>query len=288
MHETLAPERFYWAVLSPEAGEPGAIMPDPSLSGSRALLLERLQSQVPVDVEMLATAFIGLPGGSVLACGLSEGELSQFPNAVTLTPAALPPWLVPELASGTDPSSLNVLTGRYEPQIVVRLREKRSVTVAASVALIAGLAVFGSLRRAHAAGTTIEQAEQAVGMQYQSSQAKQLGLSVAKQDDAAIAREAARLRATRSQQARAGLMDLTPDLERVLALWPSDVNSQVQSITADGAQLRITATVPTLADAEKLASALAKSPGWEASQPQIASTSKNLQVQLTLKAGGKP
>lgn len=258
----------------------------------RPLLDDAFAAHVPGSMDQVASAYAWLPSGKVLACGLPVASLAEAPHAVTLTPGSLPAWL----DEPPDPESLNVLTGLHEPASVTAAGRRKSRTMAAMVAAVAALAWIGFERRVSAARSDL--AETTAALERLSDTPIASAVNVSSQlrggehDAASVAldKELSRLIATRSGRASIGLADAASPLANLLARWPRGLGTQLQSISSGLGKLTLNVQLPTLADAEKLTAALAGTPGWEASQPQISAKGSAVQVQLTLspKAGGAP
>lgn len=283
-HPRLPANRFFWAVLTPDL--PLSAIRKPSAM-TRALLAESFAAHVPVDLSRIAPAYTVLPDNTVLACGLPVTTLADHPNALTLAPETLPDWL----DQTADPETLNVLLFEHEPAAITAARRKRSMLVTATAALLlAGLGV-GLERRAASDRHSATEAGTLLAGLATSPSAKPLNLADKPFDDLNLTldRELGRLRATRSKQASLGLQDAATPLATLFASWPRDVQAQVQTLAVAPGQITISVQLPAHEDAEKFSAALAKSPAWQPSQPQVNTTGKGVQMQLTLKPkGGVP
>lgn len=281
LHLRLSPERFYWAVLSPGLQEASLRRLDAPMT--RAVLDEAFAGHLPVEFASVAPAYTRLPDGKVLACAMPTATLEEpgLASAITLAPSLLPGWLSQE----ADPETLNVLTGVFEPRAVLATRQRRSLTTAGLAAMVALGCIIGFERRAAHARATEQAAFAALDELVRSKPAQDLGIrseQPALERSVALDRELSRLRATRNSQASLGLADAADPLASVLAAWPRGTKAQVQSLSAAPTQLSLSALLPTLPDAEKLASALGSAPGWAPAQPQITTSGKGVQMQLTL------
>jgi hypothetical protein len=280
-HPRLPADRFYWAVLTPDV--PASSLRSLNAPMTRAILDEAFASHLPVDLGSIAPAYTRLPDNSVLACALPASALdeSALAAAITLAPSELPRWLDHD----ADPERLNVLTGAYEPRPVTAARRSRSMAVACTAALVALGLIVGFERRATSAREDHNAAMAEIDRLASSKSAVEIGLSTSQpmlERSFALERELSRLRATRSTSASLGLGDATDPLATLLAAWPRGVNAQVQTLTAAPKQLTMSALLPTLPDAERLAASLGTAPGWDHAQPQITTTGKGVQMQLTL------
>lgn len=285
-HPRLPADRFYWAILAID-------LPRRSLTpATHSLLDEAFAAHVPASMERVATAYAWLPSDKVLACGLPVSELEREPlsRAITIAPESLPAWL----DEHAEPESLNVLVGRFEPEPVTQASRRKSALAAAMVAAVAMLAWVGFERRVSAARLDRTDATAAIEQLSASPVANTIGvapqLRSGDHEAASITldKELSRLVATRNGRASIGLADAASPLASLLARWPRDLSTQLQSISSAQDKLSLSVQLPSLPDAEKLAAALSGTPGWESSQPQISARGSGVQMQFTLKAGGKP
>ncbi|XVJ59527.1 MAG: hypothetical protein HEQ23_09015 [Tepidisphaera sp.] len=283
LHPRLTPERFYWSVLTPSPDLAVVTARSLGTSMTRAVLGEAFAAHLPVELATVAPAYKMLADGSVLACALPAAALGEpdLASAITVAPSALPEWLTQD----ADPESLNVLTGAFEPRAVLAARRHRSLAVAGLAAMVAFGCVVGFERRAAHARGAERASVAALDELVRSQPAQDLGIrpdQPAHERSVTLDRELSRLRATRNSQASLGLADAADPLASVLAAWPRGTKAQVQSISAAPSQLSLSALLPTLPEAEKLASALGSAPGWAPAQPQITTSGKGVQMQLTL------
>lgn len=283
LHPRLSPERFYWAVLSPLQDLPVVTARTLGTPMTRAVLGEAFAAHLPVELATVAPAYTMLADGSVLACALPAAALGEpnLASAITVAPSALPEWLTQD----ADPETLNVLTGAFEPRSVLAARRQRSLAVTGLAALLALGCIVGFERRAAHARGAEQSSLAALDELVRSNPAQELGIQPdqpAHERSVALDRELSRLRATRNSQASLGLADAADPLASVLAAWPRGIKAQVQSLSAAPSQLSLSALLPTLPEAEKLASALGSAPGWAPAQPQITTSGKGVQMQLTL------
>jgi len=283
LHPRLSPERFYWAVLSPSQDLPVVTARTLSTPMTHAVLGEAFAAHLPVELATVAPAYTALPDGSVLACALPAAALAEpeLASAITLAPSTLPEWLTQD----ADPETLNVLTGAFEPRAVMVARHQRSLAVAGLAAIVAFGCIVGFERRTALARGAEQASLAALDELVRSEPARDLGIQPdqpAPERSVALDRELSRLRATRNSQASLGLADAADPLASMLAAWPRGTKAQVQSLSAAPTQLSLSALLPTLPEAEKLASALGSAPGWAPAQPQITTSGKGVQMQLTL------
>ncbi len=281
LHPRLPAERFYWAILTPDV--PASSLRSLTAPMTRAILDEAFAAHLPVDLASIAPAYKRLPDNSVLACALPASALDDpvLAAAITLAPLNLPVWLEHD----ANPDTLNVLTGVFEPLPVTAARRRRSIAVACTAALVALGLIVGFERRATSARADHNTSLAAIEQLVSSKPAVEIGLFASQpmlERSFTLERELSRLRATRSTRASLGLGDATDPLATFLAAWPRGVKAQVQTLTAAPTQLTMSALLPTLPDAERLAASLGTAPGWDHAQPQITTSGKGVQMQLTL------
>jgi hypothetical protein len=280
-HPRWDPDRFFWAVLTVDL-PPHADLQAP---GVRASLDAGLEPHVPIPIEQLATAYMKLGDGKVLACAVSEAAARrEAPDAITLAPARLPPWLEEGAAAG-DPGSMNVLTGANTPSPVRAAERKQQLVVAAAIMLAAGLVCVGLERRLLVTARALDEARESVRFLEQSSVVGALppGPQPVRQR---VFTELNRLRATRAQAARSGVSDAAALLEPVLRRWPADARARATDVSVAGTSLTLSAIANSPAEAERLVAAYAQTPGWQAPRSEITAVpgSTAQRVRLTMTA----
>ncbi len=281
LHPRLPADRFYWAVLTPDL--PASSLRSLTAPMTRAVLDELFAPHLPVDLASVACSYTPLPDNSVLACAIPASVIDDPAHAaaVTLAPSGLPTWLEHD----ADPEHLNVLTGVYEPRPVTAARRRRSLVAASIAALVAVVLAVGFERRASLARADRAASQTAMDQLLRSKPAADLGVSPTNSvqtSSQALERELSRLRATRSTRAALGLGDAADPLASLLASWPGEIKAQVQTLTAAPTQVSMSALLPSLSDAERLAATLGTTPGWAPSQPQITTSGRGVQMQLNL------
>ncbi|MEE8154272.1 MAG: hypothetical protein V3T53_04855 [Phycisphaerales bacterium] len=278
-------DRFYWAILD-TAGR---------LTGRSRRQHERLgylfESVLPgVTIEEVHAVYQRLPGDAkrVLACGITRNVLEQEVDqcALTLSPQTAPAFVDERI----EPVALNLLTGRFLPGPVRRAHRRLMLSIALVLTLCAVLVIVGLERRTSAqrrAHNDVFTARTAILEQVLGSTAPAPGKGAGIPGAGAELRmtaERRRLEQTRSHDvAVSELHDSARVLARLLALWPSDVPAQTQSLSISSTSITIRAQVPGMTDAQRLADALARFPKWQLHQPQ--SESRRNHVQVTLRLG---
>ncbi len=238
-------ERFYWALLE----APGWVRPGPIADGLR----EPLADEVPGEVELHA-ACAPLGDGTVLACAAVVTEVEPLrAEALSLTPEDLP-----EFARGRcDPSTLNLLTGPFEPLPVRAARRRAHALAAGTVAACALLAAFGLMRRAEAWRADEQAARDAAVV----------AIAAAAPDGDLLAERDRLLREAQRAAAQRHANDAAADLASVLDGWPARASCQVQSIgvNAEGASVAVTLRE----DPGAFLGALSPPDGWALDEPRL-------------------
>ena len=272
-------ERFYWAILE-----------SPDVSLGRVLQTRRaiqrlgylFESALPGEaIEQIQAVYQRLPGHSrrFVACGvptqLLEREVDQ--SALTLSPQSMPSFV----DASIDPARLNLLTGPFLPKAVQHLRRRWLLHVCVIATLCASLLVLGLERRVglhRRAGDDLVAAQNTTIRQV-------LGTSVPFPGAGAELRltaERRRLEQTRSDDITVtDVSSASTILARLLALWPQNLHAQTRSLSITARSITLRATVPTMADAQTLADAVAPLEGWRLQQPQ--SEARRDQVDVTLR-----
>ena len=282
-HLRWSADRFYWAILD-ASSLPGR------LTGRSRRQDERLgylfESVLPgVTIEQVQAVYQRLPGDTkrVLACGIARNVLEQEVDqcALTLSPQTAPAFVDERI----EPAALNLLTGRFLPGAVRRAHRRLILSIGLVLTLCAVLVIVGLERRTNAqrrAQDDVLTARTAILEQILGSAAPIPGAGAGA--ELRLTAERRRLEQTRSQDvAVSELHDSARVLARLLALWPSDVPAQTESLSISSTSITIRAQVPSMADAQRLADALARFPKWQLHQPQ--SESRRDHVQVTLRLG---
>ncbi len=275
-------ERFYWALLD------GGLLPR---GGKRhrqlGYLFERfLPGQA---IEEVQAVYRAVPGARnrFLACGAPADKLREGldSGALTLAPQALPAFVHEPL----DPAAFNLLTGALLPEAVRRLRGRATFLAAAVVIgccllLIAGLERRKGAVEAHTAGVLAAQTaiiERALGP----------GASGAGSQPP-LARLVAAVRqleqTRRADPVAADLLDCSAVLSQLLEHWPAELRASTESIVVAPDSITVRAIVANMGDAQHLADALDRLPGWRLLQPQSESRKDDVVVSLRLEPEGTP
>lgn len=278
-------QRFYWAIFDTrEWPHPVRHLHSPA---ARASLDERFQTEIPLQIEQIATSYASADGTTVIACGLElphlEHELERNPNRFSLSPAGLPPVLR-EKFPDFQPHQLNLLTGPHEPQPLRILRSKTRRAVLAITAAALALAAFGMFRRAwhvqRQAETLNTSMSQAAGDMTGGKRPLEVALRILEQD-----RD--RLISTRTMQAVHGLpADASRSLAAVLSAWPSKLEVKTQTIAASAQGVTVAAEVNDQKSAEVLSQALAAIPDWTVLSPRTHATGKAVRFDASLQPKG--
>jgi len=278
-------DRFFWAILTLELPDRADIH-SPSI---RSSLDAAFEPHVPVPIDELATAYLVLGDGRILACGIPEASVLQdATGAITLSPSRLPEWVGDE-AKLAPATSMNVLTGAYTPERVRAAKRRQQFVVATALTLVAGLVCYGLERRIMAteralgiARATVEDLEQSAVVA--TLPATRLPLRQR------IFTELNRLRATRDQAAKSGVSDVSLLMEPVLRRWPAEAKARATDLSATGTSLTMSAIVNSPAEAEKLVATYAQMPGWQAPRSEITATPGGTaqRVRLTMTVAARP
>ncbi len=274
-------DRFYWAILD-TSSMPGRLTVRSRRQHERLGYL--FESVLPgVTIEQVQAAYQRLPGDAkrVLACGITRNVLEQEVDqcALTLSPQTAPAFVDERI----EPAALNLLTGRYCPGVVRRAHRRLILSIGLALTLCAVLVILGLERRTSAqrrAHDDVFTARTAILEQVLGSAAPAPGMGA----ELRLTAERRRLEQTRSHDvAVSELHDSARVLARLLGLWPSDVPAQTESLAISSTSITIRAQVPSMADAQRLADALALLPNWQLHQPQSESRRDHVQVTLRLR-----
>jgi len=285
LHLRLPWNSFYWSLIDvsdiPERTRRS------TLSAARATLDDLFQSELPLPVEELATAYSTATGNTVLACALPlptlNAALANHPALLTLTPADLPPALCARCSSG-NLEFLNILVGAREPIAIQTLRGRTRHVTAALVAAALVLASFGVLRRAF--DGTNQAAVMAAAIRQSLSE-----VSGADRDTATSIRqlenERDRLILTRTAQAARGLpTDASHSIQSVLAAWPRDLEMRTQAIAVTEQGVKLAVEVNDQGGAETLTKALGTLADWTLQSQRTHASGPHVRFDATLQPKG--
>lgn len=251
-HLRLPADRFFWALLDIEL--PAQALRGLGRPAIRAVLDEALVPQVPLPVEELASAYAPAGLGQVLACAMRSSAIAEIEGmddrVVTLCPASLPEWV----QAPVDVGDLNLLIDSHEPQPLRDQRARRSMMMAAGLALIGMITCIGLVRRLNELAHLRLESAAAI----RELHASPVGTSLHLDPDnspLAVMSELSRLRATRQGAGDAMPVDVAATLEPLLRLLPPDAKAQVSDLSVSASSITIGAAVPGNAEADKLTAA---------------------------------
>lgn len=263
-------ERFYWAVFD------ASILRGRRRGGEQLGFL--FEPCVPQPLDELHVVYESLGEGRYLACAVDRAELAQLEeNIETLTPQALPPFVVDEI----EPSRLNFLTGQFTPPAVRRL-ERRWSQAAVLIVLLWVLTVTVGLGRRAAA---VERQEELVSAQENDVYRVVLGqptgvLPLPLQLEAKLRS----LRQTRTPALQVQRpFDAALVLSELLGRWPDGLAVETDSIHITPDSIHVQCTLKSTAEVQKLASAVGELPGWRLLQPTIRSQVGSVRATVQLK-----
>ncbi|MBX3388494.1 MAG: hypothetical protein KF691_03450 [Phycisphaeraceae bacterium] len=281
-------QRFYWAIL--DVNDAPQTARSLHSSAARAMLDDRFQSELPLPVDQIATAYATTVRNSVIACGLEievlRRELESHPALLTLVPDGLPPQLrdrFPEFQL----EQLNLLVAAHEPVPIRKLRASKRRTLLAFTAASLVLVALGMLRRASIDRVQSSQLQTSLSDAVADVSGSKLDLDVGLQT---LQHERDRLISTRTMQATRGLpMDASRTLAAVLAAWPTDLEIRAQSISSTSQGVAIAAEVNDQSGAETLSKALASVPDMSLQSPRTHASGKvvRFDASLQLKGGAR-
>ena len=280
-------ERFYWAILD--------TLPMPATVRSRRERLGYLfESVLPgVAIEEVQTVYQRLPDGAkrVLACGLPKNELRDDVDAaaVTLTPDAAPGFL----EGSVDLARLNLLSGSFLPQPVRHLRRRWLLHVCLLLTFCAALLVVGLERRNSLHRRTINDltaTHDTIIKQVLGSDVPLPGTGVIPgAGELRLIAQRRRLEQTRSDDLPISEVgNASAILARLLASWPQDLHTQTQSISIASSSITVRASLPTMADAQRLVDAFTSMNGWRLQQPQSEAQRDRVDVTLRFEPSQEP
>lgn len=265
MTTTLPPERFYWALLD----EP---CPRRLTARQRIRLGYSFESVLPAPIESVHAAYIPA-GDRTIACAMDRNELEQIraDGALSLHPAAVPDFIT----EGVDLSSLdrlNLLTGVFEPPVLARRRRRRAAEALAAIILLTAILALGMQRRIDAARASAAAADSA-RLAMLGDILPPVGAPGAGGSQAPELRLVAELRRLqRTRQAPVG--DLAPPdaaapLVDLLAAWPANLHLRTRQLRATPTEIQLQVAIDAIEDADALAAALDRAPGWQPRLPQV-------------------
>ncbi|MCP3904800.1 MAG: hypothetical protein GY715_14325, partial [Planctomycetes bacterium] len=228
-----------------------------------------------------------LGDGRVLACGVEREHLATVldDGAVTLTPETLPT----ALGDSAEPSRLNVLTGEFVPAPVRRARRRLAILLLLIASAATFLTVVGIERRVQAVETAVAELRARESATYSEVLPALPPGATTLPPERRLAAELARLEQTRRPTApTANRGTIAPVIGALLARWPKSVHAETSllSITPDAITVR--AEVPSMADAQALATALDAPAGWALDLPQTEAGKDHVDVTIRLRPVEEP
>jgi hypothetical protein len=286
-HVRLPSSRFYWAILVPEGDAVQARACPP-----REVLTEMLADHIPLDVAEVHAAFVSIGECGILACALRADELDAL-DAKTRT---LGPTDVPEAIAANvsfeSISHINLLEGVYEPNCVRDAR--RAVTVRAVWAMAAIFAAVGvglHVRAAQyrtAAAVSMALAERCAVDALAASGTAGEAVREQMQSDHRLAARVAQCELVSQLERERGVLaasacppDAAGAMACVLAQWPKQLATRIESLAIGEKSIRLTGTVAKVDDASVLAEALNGVPGWVPEQPQVAAQADRVSIRAS-------
>lgn len=272
-HVVWPAERFYWAEIDTSRLQ--------SRPTSRRLGY-LFESELPASLESVHVVFRHIGANRYLACGVEHDRLARLiadsPGTRTLTPESVPQFINAKL----EPSTLNLLTGPFEPR-EVRVAKRRSLVAAVGLVVVClAIVAFGAEARvtAYRAASATNEAVRVRVL------ATALGDAAARPNaDLLIAGELSRLRATRANTAESARgMALAGNAAELLAglfaAWPRGVDCRLDTVTVVPTSVTLSGTVKESTAAQRISDALTAataptaqgviaSAGWRATQPRV-------------------
>ncbi|MEW6741424.1 MAG: hypothetical protein AB1486_01590 [Planctomycetota bacterium] len=253
-------ECFYWGVLDT------GMLPS-SRKPSREALDYLFEPFLPEPLQSVQAVYAPLGSRRYVACAVPRSLLqSKVPReAVVLSPENLADFVDGDVG----PARLNLLTGAFTPPVVTAVKKRFRLEVALVIALAAFLVALGfetRIRQAEAGLESLQEARDRVYEQVLGRGFRQASLPPPLQLEA----EWRRLRQTRtSDVSLVALPDVAVDLSKLLALWPSSIPFDVQSLQITADAIHLQTLLPRSEEAQIFASAFEKLSGWDHEPPSV-------------------
>lgn len=218
-----------------------------------------------------------------IACGLPKQILTQEldPKAITLTPSELPSFIDQDC----DPSQLNLLTGEFQPKTVRQLHRRSTLYVCSIITICTILLIVGLERRTNAARNQIENLYDSQTQLLEQVFDSGSNIPGLLPGALRITAELRRLQQTRSGESiSTEIKESSLLLASLLELWPCNIHAQTESISITQTSITIRAKVPTMADVQQFADALAPLPNWQLKQPQSKANRDHIDVTLSFES----
>lgn len=218
----------------------------------------RFERVLPVPVESLHVISTRLRDGGSLLVGIEperlRNHLASRQDVSAITWELLPDRIPDHLQVNESPAplaGLNLLQQEFEPARRQRVRQAGAVATGLGLALILILALVGIERRAAAEGA----AAQAIRQKGQDLLSQALGQPGGRLPNAALLTQELRRLELAARGPAATQLDAPGILQRLWAAWPADIRTQVETVSLAPDRLVVRGSVPTLADAERVAKA---------------------------------
>lgn len=256
---TIAADQLYWALLEPPAVRSSA---------RQQALGYLLESQIPLALEEVVVATAPARGGRVLACALEKRDLSQFEDALSLTPQSIPAAFE---ESGVEPAALELLCGERTPKAIRTHQRLRVGMVACALIAAAGCLILRAERKRGEA-LAIASAQRARAGEILE---RQLGYALGPGRTPGALQAAGELRAlvaTRGQEAAAVAARPTAVAPFVALLerWPMEISVEAESIQITPSTITVRGECESAPDVQRLAAALSEAfVGFRAEIPAV-------------------
>ncbi|MCH8825286.1 MAG: hypothetical protein IH984_17455 [Planctomycetes bacterium] len=275
--------RFYWAILDASCINNSHMR---SLRRKSQQLGYIFESYLPaVAIEDIQAVYRPLSSNvnHYVACGLPKELLDDGldPKAITLTPSELPSFIDQDC----DPFQLNLLTDEYQPKILRQLHRRSTLLVCGIITICTILLIVGLERRTNAALKQIETLHDSQTKLLEQVFDSGSNIPGALPGALRITAELRRLQQTRSgDRVSTEINASSLLLANLLSLWPGNIHVQTESISITQTSITIRAKVPTMADVQQFADALAPLPSWQLKQPQSKANHDHIDVTLSFES----
>ena len=244
---TIDAQLLYWVRLPADAGRLDAQQQH-----------YRFERVLPVPVESLHVVSTRLRDGGSLLVGIEperlRSHLAGRQDVSGMTWQLLPDRIPDHLAMAEAPAALaglNLLQDEFEPARRRRVRQAGGIATGVGLALILILALVGIERRVAAHGAAAD----ATRRKGQELLSQALGQPGGRLPNAALLTQELRRLELAARGPAATQLDSPGILQRLWAAWPADIRTQVETVSLAPDRLVVRGSVPTLADAERVAKA---------------------------------
>jgi hypothetical protein len=284
---TIDAQLLYWVRLPAEAGRLDA--------QQQRFRFERV---LPVPVESLHVVSTRLRDGGSLLVGIEperlRSHLAGRQDVSAITWELLPDRIPDHLSMAEAPTAragLNLLQDEFEPARRRRVRQVGGIASGLGLALILILTLVGIERRVAATGAAAD----ATRRKGQELLSQALGQPGGRLPNAALLTQELRRLELAARGPSATHLDTPGILQHLWAAWPADIRTQVETVSLVPDRLVIRGSVPTLADAERVAkscpSIISGGTVFQAAPLQAEQTARGAVFLITWHAhpaGGKP